>query len=123
MGLDQFVFRAPYDENDEEAMPLLTFRKENWLNAAIETLLGEEVENCTPVEISRAQIEELIAKISTVLKDHDQAPVLLPTQRGFFFGGTEYDEWYFKGLHRVRYDFAHLLDGNAEASFVYYIWW
>lgn len=35
-----------------------------------------------------------------VIEDDSVAKRLLPTQEGFFFGGTQYDEWYLKG---VRY--------------------
>ena len=33
-----------------------------------------------------------------VLEDSSVAEELLPTQEGFFFGGTEYDEWYWNDL-------------------------
>lgn len=33
-----------------------------------------------------------------VLEDPSVAEELLPTQSGFFFGGTEYDEWYWNDL-------------------------
>lgn len=37
-----------------------------------------------------------------VLDDHSLAPKLLPTAEGFFFGSTEYDDWYF---HEIKYTF------------------
>lgn len=33
-----------------------------------------------------------------ILQDDSVAKELLPTQEGFFFGGTGYDEWYWKDL-------------------------
>lgn len=126
IGLDQYVFRSTTVTNDdgEEERPLLAqFRKENWLNAAIESIVGHEVENCVDVTITRAQIEEVLKRINMVLKDHDLAPALLPTQSGFFFGGTDYDEWYFDGLKRTRRILANILDGNADEEFIYTIWW
>jgi hypothetical protein len=30
-----------------------------------------------------------------VLEDRSKAASLLPTQQGFFFGGQEYDDWYY----------------------------
>ena len=36
--------------------------------------------------------KKLYAEITEWCDEH------LPTQSGFFFGGTEYDEWYFQGL-------------------------
>ena len=32
------------------------------------------------------------------MKDHSRAEELLPAQSGFFFGSTEYDEWYYQDL-------------------------
>lgn len=40
----------------------------------------------------------MIDLFKKVLDDHSLASELLPTQSGFFFGGTEYDEYYFLDL-------------------------
>jgi hypothetical protein len=32
------------------------------------------------------------------LKEKDKAEALLPTQSGFFFGSTEFDEWYWQDV-------------------------
>lgn len=40
-------------------------------------------------------IDDLIWRCEQVLKDHKKAHELLPTQSGFFFGGTDYNDWYF----------------------------
>jgi hypothetical protein len=36
-----------------------------------------------------------------VIEDDSAAHKLLPTQQGFFFGGTEYDEWYYQGVQET----------------------
>ena len=43
-------------------------------------------------------IDDLIDRCEQVLKDHSLAHSLLPTQSGFFFGGTDYDDWYFSDV-------------------------
>lgn len=43
-------------------------------------------------------LKKLVSLCERVLADHSLAPALLPTQSGFFFGGTEYDEYYFEDL-------------------------
>lgn len=55
-------------------------------------------------EVTESDLEELLNVCKTVLKscvsdgkyvsDSSVAEELLPTQGGFFFGGTSYDEWY-----------------------------
>ena len=37
-----------------------------------------------------------------VLKDHSKAEELLPTMSGFFFGSTDYDDYYYKDVEEVR---------------------
>lgn len=43
-------------------------------------------------------IDDIIDKCERVLKDHSLAHSLLPTQSGFFFGSTDYDDWYFSDV-------------------------
>jgi hypothetical protein len=40
-------------------------------------------------------IDDIISRCERVLADHSLANELLPTQSGFFFGGTDYNDWYF----------------------------
>ena len=41
---------------------------------------------------------DLIDRCKKVLANHKLAKKLLPTQSGFFFGSTEYDDWYFRDV-------------------------
>jgi hypothetical protein len=45
-----------------------------------------------------SDIDDIIDRCERVLKNHDLANELLPTQSGFFFGGTDYDDWYFSDV-------------------------
>lgn len=40
-------------------------------------------------------VEDIIDRCQRINKDHSLAHELLPTQSGFFFGSTDYDEYYF----------------------------
>ena len=60
------------------------------------------VENCQDGEdecqvgyVSRDKLKELLKLCKKVLKNKKKAKGLLPTQEGFFFGGEEYDKYYF----------------------------
>jgi hypothetical protein len=44
-----------------------------------------------------------------VLADRTKADELLPTEGGFFFGGTEYDEYYFQDLEYTQRRLTELL--------------
>ena len=69
------------------------FRKVNFLIP----FFGYE-ENCSNIEIDKYQVEDLIEACKEVLANHDKASFLLPTQAGFFFGSTDYDDWYFDNV-------------------------
>ncbi len=44
---------------------------------------------------------DIIEKCKLVLEDHSRAEELLPTQGGFFFGSTDYDDYYFDDVKDV----------------------
>lgn len=55
-------------------------------------------DDCLPVYVEIDDLKRLRDLCQQVLDDHSKAQELLPTQGGFFFGGTEYDESYFQDL-------------------------
>ena len=64
-------------------------------------------DNCGTYYVGVEQLEELSENCKAVLTDHSKANTLLPTQQGFFFGGYEYDEWYFDQLEET----VEIIDG------------
>lgn len=100
------------------------FRKVNFLIPFVESKIGHELEDCKTVKLTKADLVELVERCEEVLADHDKAEKLLPTRDGFFFGGTEYDEWYFDDVKEVHDEVSDLLStmtGRMKASF--YAWW
>jgi hypothetical protein len=55
-------------------------------------------DNCGSYYVDREKLIELRELCDTVLKNRDSASENLPTASGFFFGSTEYDDWYFNSL-------------------------
>ena len=55
-------------------------------------------DNCAEYYVGSDKLEELLDLCKKVQTDNSLAEDLLPTQGGFFFGGTEYDEWYYKDI-------------------------
>jgi hypothetical protein len=54
-------------------------------------------------------------RCTDVLSDRGLAQELLPTQNGFFFGSTEYDEDYFEELERTEKELTEVLrDGTWD---------
>lgn len=77
------------------------FRKVNFLVKYFSDL-GFDVENQTPFKISEEDAKILLDRCEEVLKDHSKGPELLPTMSGFFFGSTEYDDYYYEDVKEVR---------------------
>jgi hypothetical protein len=63
---------------------------------------GEE-DNCQRIYVSREKLEELRDTCRRVLEFRHLAENQLPTQEGFFFGGTSYDEYYYsENEHTIK---------------------
>ena len=75
----------------------------NWFmqNCAERDEWDNPIDNCRPVEITVGKLEKLLDDCKKVLADHSLASSLLPTQSGFFFGSTEYDEYYFGNIEKT----------------------
>lgn len=54
------------------------------------------VDECQESYVSTEKLKELLESLKAVVADKNNATKVLPTTSGFFFGGTEYDEYYFK---------------------------
>ena len=66
-----------------------------------------------------------VERTMKVLEDSSVAEELLPTQSGFFFGSTFYDEWYVEDLKETVEKINNILkDENLdEYTMVYSAWW
>lgn len=64
----------------------------------VDNTQGGDDNNGEESYVSREKLAKLLEIAQEILKDHSRAPELLPTQEGFFFGSTDYDEWYFVDL-------------------------
>lgn len=67
-------------------------------NCAAKDPFDNPIDDCRPIEIPLEKLEELLDTCKEVLKDHSLTKRLLPTADGFFFGSTEYDEYYFDDI-------------------------
>lgn len=102
------------------------FRKVNFLVKYFSDL-GFDVENQTPFYITKEQVLELRDRCQLVLEDHSLAEKLLPTMSGFFFGGTDYDEYYFEDvrqvLHYCESTLLPMFDELDDRESIYFSTW
>ena len=59
---------------------------------------GVPIDDCRPMVVTVDNLKELLETCKKVLADHSLAQSLLPTQSGFFFGSTDYGEWYYADI-------------------------
>jgi hypothetical protein len=74
------------------------WRKSNQIHAWFVDNVQEGEDDCKEYSVDTGQLGELVELCKRVLANHALAEELLPTQAGFFFGGTEIDEYYFQDL-------------------------
>lgn len=144
MGLDMYLSKKTYVKNwnhtPEEKKHKITIKQNGKQRSDIKadriTHIVEEVmywrkanhihhwfvENCQNGEdecqetyVSREKLKELAELCEKVVETKNGE--LLPTQSGFFFGSTEYDEYYFDECKQTAKTIRELLKENSEDSY------
>ncbi len=91
------------------------WRKQNQIHRWFVENVQEGIDNCGEYYVSKDDLQTLLDLCQKVKADHSLADSLLPSASGFFFGGTEYDEWYFDGIDNTIQILEEALeDGNGE---------
>jgi len=99
-------------------------RIHNWFDKQTETGLA----NCQEFAFSFDTLMELREDCKQVLAEKDLAEKLLPTCEGFFFGESDYDEYYFEALEETVDIIDKLEKEEAEygedgCQYSYNAWW
>lgn len=156
MGLDMYMYRETYVKNwehmKEEEIHEITvkrggevrtdinperistiseniayWRKFNALHNWIVQNCAGGRDECQKIYISHDQLGELYDILKQVHNNHSLAEELLPTESGFFFGSTEYDEYYFDQVKDTIEIFRpyinNILDGKENSDFYYEASW
>jgi hypothetical protein len=77
------------------------WRKANQIHRWFVENVQDGVDNCGDYYVERNQLQALLDLCKIVQKDHSKAEELLPSASGFFFGGTDYDEWYYNDIENT----------------------
>ena len=87
-------------------------------------------DDCGNYTVSLDDLKELLEVCKKVQKGNAKARELLPTQDGFFFGSTDYDEWYYKDidytvetLEEVIKEEEELNENGFYSDFTYHSSW
>ena len=95
-----------YSLDDEKKYPhksiidsIADWRKANHIHKWFVDNVQDGVDDCGMYEVTKEQLQELLVTCKEVLNGTvNVARELLPTTSGFFFGGTDYDQWYFEDI-------------------------
>lgn len=118
MGLDISLVACPRDQLSEVG----EFRKVNallqWVNNNVMT-----VENCAYIPITKEDLEKLQNILNQLTPLN--CKTLFPTQEGFFYGSTEYDECYWDDVQDVKeWVDKTLVEFNFEGDILFFsAWW
>jgi len=74
------------------------WRKQNQIHRWFVENIQNGTDDCGEYYVSKDSLESLLELCEKVKADNALADELLPGASGFFFGGTDYDEWYFNGI-------------------------
>jgi len=99
------------------------WRKQNAIHKWFVDNCQNGEDDCRTSYVGREQLKALKALCLKVLADKEQADSLLPSQEGFFFGGTDYDEWYFHGIVDTIEIINSALSMPDEWEFEYHSSW
>ncbi len=75
------------------------WRKANAIHKWFVNNVQDSEDDCRPYEVSAEKLRELLELCRQVQTQPKKAPELLPTQGGFIFGSTEYDNDYFYNIN------------------------
>lgn len=110
----------------EVKINVMYWRKANQIHNWFVQTLANGVDECQPIYLERENLVELLNLCKQVALQPANAREALPTAAGFFFGSTEYDEWYMRdikdtieGLERV----LKVIPEGERWSFVYQASW
>jgi hypothetical protein len=97
---------------------VMYWRKANAIHSWFVNNVQDGVDNCGEYYVSEDKLLELCDLCDEVVKTKDVE--LLKTQSGFFFGGTDYDDYYFDELKRTSKEIRNAikeLDKKPEKAY------
>lgn len=103
---------------------IMYWRKANAIHAwFVRNVQGGE-DDCKAYPVTRENLVVLHKTVCDVLENPESADELLPTEEGFFFGSTEYDEYYWKDLEETKKELEKIIRESTEYDgFEYHSSW
>ena len=107
-GAQEVTFRIAY------------WRKANAIHQWFVDNCQEGVDECQETWVPREKLADLMELCEKIIAKPKVAQELLPTQGGFFFGSTNYDEWYMQDVKHTYDRLSKILNDDALAGCQFY---
>lgn len=100
---------------------LMYWRKANQIHDWFVKNVQDGVDDCKRYIVYPETLQLLKDTIDKVLADTSQAATLLPPSKGFFFGSTDIDEWYWRDLEETSKKLGEILESEPLRDWdIYY---
>lgn len=119
------IFGIDGDEETDYSVQEIKFllaywRKANFIHQWFVNNCQNGEDKCQETLVTRDKLVELLDICRTVLADLSKAEELLPTQSGFFFGSSDYDDWYQHHLEYTAGRLEKILEDSALDNIDFY---
>ena len=102
---------------------VIDWRKANHLHKWFVDNCQDGEDDCRRAFVHTDELKKLVDLCNYILKDKDKAQELLPTQDGFFFGPTEYDQYYFESLRETIDSIGKSIKDHPDDEYIYQSSW
>lgn len=135
MGLDMYLTKRIYPESstaiiDGENISISYavqevgyWRKANAIHRWFVENVQEGVDDCKEYWVSKDELKKLYDTICEVYRSKTKAKELLPTQSGFFFGGVDYDDYYYEDLKYTKKLLEEIFKDTETTEYCYRASW
>ena len=99
------------------------WRKANHIHSWFVENCQDGIDECQLSEVTKEQLETLVESCKKVVsaKNTKTRKEVLPTAGGFFFGGTDYDEYYYEICQEIINQFETIIENiNFDEEIVFY---
>jgi hypothetical protein len=94
------------------------WRKANQIHNWFVKNVQKGVDDCGDYYVDESVLKQLLADCKAVKDNKLVAADVLPTKSGFFFGGTEYDEYYINGIDETIQILESVLSETDERGYL-----
>jgi hypothetical protein len=119
------LFGIEGEEDSDFGAQEVTFRVAYWRKAnAIHKWFVDNcqdgIDECQEVCVPKEKLQELLELCKEIIAEPKTASDKLPTESGFFFGGTDYDNWYMDDLEYTVKRLEKILNDPVLSNMGFY---